>query len=231
MSAPVHVQGHRSRLRERYLKSGFSGFAEHEVVELLLTLCIPRRDVKIQAKTLLKQFGSLRNILDAPVEKLQEVEGMGSVAPVALHIIRDAATLYLQESAQVEPVLNSTSRLETFWRSRLGGLEHEVFEVAYLDKSYRLLPDGVERLQTGDVDRISVFPRQVLAAALKRGAVHIVLAHNHPGGQAHPSEADIQLTEALCAVAQPLDIKIVDHIIATASQCFSFRREGLVSAR
>ncbi len=87
--------GHRQRLRDRFLKGGFSGFSDHEVVELLLTLAIPRRDVKLQAKALLSCFGSLRGILDAPIPLLREVDGIGEVAPVALRIIREAASCEL----------------------------------------------------------------------------------------------------------------------------------------
>ena len=97
-SSDPHYLGHRQRLRERFLKSGLEGFAEYEVVELLLTLAIPRSNVKEAAKRLIARFGNLRGILDTPVEELQAVNGIGSVAPVALKIIRAAATLYLQQS-------------------------------------------------------------------------------------------------------------------------------------
>ena len=95
-----HYQGHRQRLRERFIRSGFEGFNDYEAVELLLTLAIPRLDVKQPAKALIAHFGNLRGILDAPIEELQKVKGIGSVAPVALRIIRAAAALYLQQSAE-----------------------------------------------------------------------------------------------------------------------------------
>src|SRR5437899_6573367 len=95
-----HYVGHRRRLRERFEKSGLEGFADHEVVELLLTLAIPRSDVKQPAKALIARFGNLRGILDAPLHELQAVDGIGSVTPVALRILREAATLYLQQSAE-----------------------------------------------------------------------------------------------------------------------------------
>src|SRR5215218_3588221 len=95
-----HYHGHRQRLRDRFLKSGIEGLADYEVVELLLTLAIPRSDVKQPAKTLIAKFGNLRGILDAPLEELQQVDGVGSVAPVALHVMRAVAALYLQQSAE-----------------------------------------------------------------------------------------------------------------------------------
>ena len=120
--ASAHYHRHRQRLRERFLKSGFAGFAEHEIVELLLTLCIPRKDVKERAKALLDRFGNVRAILDAPVSDLQQVKGIGEVAPVALQIIRSTANLYLQQKAEEATILASPDALKTFWRSRLGGL-------------------------------------------------------------------------------------------------------------
>ncbi len=153
-SPPYH--GHRQRLRERFLNSGLSGFAEHEVVELLLTLCIPYRDVKPSAKALLDKFGNLRGILDAPVPDLQQVAGIGQVAPVALRIVRETATLYLQQHAEYGTALSSPHALANFWRTRLGGLKHEVFEVAFLDTAYKLIRNGVETLEEGTVDRAAV---------------------------------------------------------------------------
>jgi DNA repair protein RadC len=176
MEAP-HYHGHRQRLRERFLKSGFAGFAEHEIVELLLTLCIPRRDVKASAKALLDRFGSLRAILDAPISDLQQTPGIGEVAPVALRVIREAASLYLQQRAEEATVLASPDSLKSFWRTRLGGLRNEVFEVAYLDSASRLMRNGVETLEEGTVDRAAVYPRRVAEAALRRGAAALVVAH------------------------------------------------------
>ncbi len=168
VSGPDH-RGHRNRLRERFLRSGIEGLADYEVVELLLTLAIPRSDVKQPAKALIARFGNLRGILDAPLEELSAVRGIGTVAPTALRIIKSAAALYLRQSAEGEDVLAEPQRLKDFWRMRLGALSNEVFEVGYLDSALRLLRDGIERLQEGTTDRASVYPRRVVEAALRRG--------------------------------------------------------------
>jgi DNA repair protein RadC len=223
-----HYHGHRQRLRERFLKSGFAGFAEHEIVELLLTLCIPRRDVKASAKALLDRFGSLRAILDAPISDLQQTPGIGEVAPVALRVIREAANLYLQQQAEETTVLASPESLKSFWRSRLGGLRIEVFEVAYLDSASRLMRNGVETLEEGTVDRAAVYPRRVAEAALRRGAAALVVAHNHPNGNVTPSEQDKVLTRALVLAATTLQIKVIDHLVVSADAVFSFREAGLL---
>ncbi len=221
-------QGHRQRLRERFLRSGYEGFSDYEVVELLLTLAIPRSDVKQPAKALIERFGNLRGIMDAPIEELQAVKGIGSVAPVALRIIRSASALYLQQAAEKAESLADPEALVTFWRMRIGALRDEVFEVAYLDSGCRLLRDGVDRLEEGTTDRATVYPRRVVESALKRGAAVLVLAHNHPNGRAQPSEQDKTLTRALVLAAETVHLKILDHLIVTPDEVFSFRKAGLL---
>ncbi len=230
MSEPEypHYLKHRQRLRDRFLKTGLSGFADYEVVELLLTLCIPRKDVKERAKALLAAFGTLRGILDAPISELKNVEGIGEVTPVALRIIREAANLYLQQKAEGLPFLASPEALGFFWRSRLGSLPNEIFEVAYLDSAYRLIRNGIETLEEGTIDRAAVYPRRVVEAALRRGAAGLVVAHNHPNGDVSPSEQDKILTRALVLAATSVQIKIVDHLIVSADKVFSFREAGLL---
>lgn len=223
-----HYHGHRQRLRERFIRSGLEGFNDYEVVELLLTLAIPRSDVKQPAKALIERFGTLRGILDAPVEELQKVKGIGSVAPVALRIIRAAAALYLQQSAEGAESLADPDRLSAFWRLRIGALRDEVFEVAYLDTGYRLLRDGVDRLEEGTIDRATVYPRRVVEYAIKRGAAALVLAHNHPNGHVQPSEQDKTLTRALVLAAETVHLKILDHLIVSPDDVFSFRKAGLL---
>ena len=179
--------GHRQRLRDRFLKSGLAGFADYEVVELLLTLAVPRSDVKQPAKALIARFGNLRGILDAPLEELRKVTGIGSVAPVALRIIRAAAALYLQQSAEGAESLADPDRLSAFWRLRIGALRDEVFEVAYLDTGYRLLRDGVDRLEEGTIDRATVYPRRVVEYAIPRAV------QPHPDPAPPPGGARQQL--------------------------------------
>ena len=223
-----HYHGHRKRLRGRFLQSGFAGFAEHERIELLLTLPIPRSDVKQQAKALLEQFGGLRGVLDAPLAELQSVEGIGEVAAISLKVIREAATLYLLETSEEALVLNEPEKLSDFWRMRIGHLKHEVFAVAYLDSAYRLLRDGVDILQEGTIDRAAVYPRRVVEAALRRQAAALVLAHNHPNGNVAPSEQDKTVTRAITMAAETISLRVVDHLIVSAADTYSFRKAGLL---
>ncbi len=225
---PPHFHGHRQRLRERFLKTGLDGFADHEIVELLLTLALPRSDVKPLAKELLARFGNLRTILDAPVEELRCVRGIGSVTPVALRIIREAANLYLQQSAEGQQSFVEPEVLRRFWRAKIGALPHEVFQVGYLDSGYRLLRNGIETLEEGTVDRAAVYPRRVVEAALRRGAAALVFAHNHPNGSVTPSDQDKTLTRALVLAATTVQIKVLDHLVVSADGVFSFREAGLL---
>ena len=220
--------GHRQRLRDRFVKNGFAGFADYEVLELLLTLAIPRSNVKGPAKALIARFGNLRGILDAPLEELQAVKGLGAVAPVALRIIRDAASLYLQQSAEQRDSFSDPDALARFWRARIGALTNEVFQVAYLDSAYRLLRDGIETLEEGTVDRAAVYPRRVIEAALRRSAAALVFAHNHPNGKVEPTEQDKVITRALVLAATTVQIKVLDHLVVSTDDVFSFRNAGLL---
>ncbi len=223
-----HYIGHRARLRERFFSSGMQGMADYEAVELLLTLAIPRMDVKEPAKRLIDKFGNLKGILDAPVEELRKVEKIGTVTPVALKIIRAAATLYLQQTVENREVLSAASDLHAFWRMKLGCLTNEVFQVGYLDSANRLLRDGIETLEEGTIDRANVYPRRMVESALRRGAAALVLAHNHPNGNVKPSEQDKLLTRALVLAAEAVQLKIVDHLIISPEEVFSFRTAGLL---
>lgn len=223
-----HFHGHRKRLRERFLKTGVNGFADYEVIELLLTLAIPRSDVKQPAKALIERFGNLQGILDAPLDDLRSVESIGTVAPIALKIIKEAATLYLQQSAEGHEYSVDCNQLADFWRMGIGALPNEVVQVAYLDSSLRLLRDGIETLEEGTVDRANVYPRRVIESALMRGARALVLAHNHTNNDARPTEQDKVLTRAVVLAAETVNIRVQDHLIVTKDNSFSFRKEGLL---
>lgn len=227
-SEKPHYSGHRARLRERFARSGLDGFADYEVVELLLTLAIPRSDVKQPAKALIGRFGNLRGILDAPADELSTVAGIGSVTPVALQIIKAAAVVYLRQAGEDRDSLAEPQRLADFWRLRIGASANERFEVAYLDSAHRLLRDGVETLEEGTIDRAAVYPRRVLESALKRSAAALVLAHNHPNGQVAPTEQDKLLTRAIVLAAETIQMRVVDHLIVSKDEVFSFRRAGLL---
>jgi len=223
-----HYLEHRKRLRERFIRTGLEGFADYEIVELLLTLAIPRCDVKNPAKHLIARFGNVCGVLDASIKELQQIEGIGKVTPIALKIIRETATIYMQQSIEHEGAAINLDSLSSLWQMKIGALPNEVFEVAYLDSGYRLLCDGIERLEKGTIDRATIYPRQVIEAAFRHGAAAVVIAHNHPNGDVNPSEKDILLTRSLSLAAESVQLKIFDHLIISKNNWFSFRKSGLI---
>jgi len=221
-----HYFGHRQRLRDRFVKNGLESFPDYEAIELLLTLAIPQRDVKVPAKLAVERFGTFQNVLDAPLEELQKIPGFGNVAPVALRIIREAANRYLQQKSRESFSLASQDVLFDYCRGALGALSNEVFKVFYLDSGYRILGD--ETLEEGTIDRTAVYPRRVMDAAMRNRAAALLFAHNHPNGNVTPSEQDKTLTRALVLAAETLQIRVLDHIIVSKEAIFSFRKEGLL---
>lgn len=221
-----HYIGHRERLRQQFLKADIDTFAEYEVVELLLSLVVPRRDIKPQAKRLVARFGNLRGILDARPIEIQEVEGVGPATAANLHLLRLILIRYLQEIAQQGEPLAGIDRLPEYCRVRLGNEEVEVFRVFFLDSKLQVLAE--EELERGTIDRAAVYPRTVIEAAMRHKATGIVLAHNHPSGDTTPSELDRTLTKAIVLAGAALDIRVVDHLIVSRDRVVSFRESGLL---
>jgi DNA repair protein RadC len=220
--------GHRKRLRDRYFSAGIGAFAPHEVVELLLTLAVPRRDVKPLAKLLLAKFGSLRSIMDAGKNELMEVEGVSEATAFAIQFLRSLIPAYLQPVVSETSIKDKPELLEQLWTARLGHENGEVFEVAYFDAGLRLLRDGIATHSRGTADRSAVFPGEVIKEALKRNAYAIAFAHNHPSGDPAPSDADKLLTKQLVLAATAVNIRVVDHLIIASGGTFSFRQAGLL---
>ncbi len=214
-------------LRWRFRKTGLAGLADHEVIELLLNLASPVADNGSSARDLLRRFGCLRNVLDASPAELQSA-GLSEPAAVAVKIIRETANLYLQHTAEGADILLEPEKISNFWRMRIGGLRHEVFAVAYLDSGYRLLPDGVEILQEGAIDRVAVYPRRVVEAAVRNQAAALLLAHNHPNGQTEPTEHDKVITRAIVLAAETISLRVADHLVVSHRETFSFRKAGLL---
>src|SRR5438046_1691264 len=129
-------QDRRRELHDRFLRSGVEGFLDHESVELLLTALFPPADIDKIADGLRAKLGGLRGILDAPLSELEAVDGVGAVGAISLRIVRETASLYLQETAEGQDNLANTEALERFWRFRIGALPYEVFQVAFLNSAY-----------------------------------------------------------------------------------------------
>ena len=224
---PPHYLEHRQRLKEKFVGSGVDAFHDYEVLELLLTYAIPRRDLKPLAKELLTQFGSLKGVLDAPSGDLEQIKGIGLHTALLIKLIKDVAALYLKERAKEKAQISCTRELFDYCQTAMGGLKDEQFRVIYLDAQNRII--DVETIQDGIVNQAVVYPRKVLEKALRRKASAIILVHNHPSGHVKPSEADIRLTRTIQETARMLDILVHDHIIIGENRFFSFREEGMMA--
>ncbi|MDR3144441.1 MAG: DNA repair protein RadC [Puniceicoccales bacterium] len=220
--------GHRERLRERFMRAEFSCFSQHEIVELMLTFSIPRRDVKRTAKILLKTFGSIAGIFDAEIGELEQIKGIGRATAISIKMIRAVNSLYLQEKFSSGTDIDSAEKAIALWRQRMSGLKVEVVEVAHMSSELRLMEDGIERLEEGTVASAVIYPRKIVESAMRRNSAAIMLCHNHTSGSADPSDCDERNTRALKTTLQHLDIALVDHIIISPIGAFSFRENGLL---
>jgi DNA repair protein RadC len=209
--APPHYYGHRERLRGRFREAGADAVSDYELLELLLFRALPRRDVKPLAKLLLEKFGSFAEVITAPEARLAEVKGLGDSGVTELKIVQAAASRLLRGQVKKRPALSSWSAVLDYCRTAQAFADRELFRVLFLDKRNQLIADEVQ--QTGTVDHTPVYPREVVKRALELSATAIILVHNHPSGDPTPSHADIQMTQQIIAVAQPLGISVHDHII------------------
>ncbi len=219
--------GHRERLRARYAGGGISALSDYEVVEFLLTLAIPRSDVKPSAKMLIAKFGNLKNILDAPTSELTSVKGIGNSAALSIKFARDLVALYCQdEVSEAKTPVETIHKLINFFRARLDGKANEALDLVCFDPQLRILKNGVIRIFEGSVNSASVDIRRIVETALSLGATNIAIAHNHPSGNPKPSYDDILFTSRLSDACRPLHLNLIEHIIVAKGACFSFRRDG-----
>jgi DNA repair protein RadC len=207
----AHYHGHRQRLRQRFLAAGSEAISDYEMLELILFRAIPQRDVKPLAKNLLATFGSFSEVIAAPVERLNEVDGLGEAAITELKIVQAAANRLVRGEVKQRQVLSSWSNVLDYCRAAMAFESKEHFRILFLDKGNHLIAD--EQHQTGTVDHTPVYPREVVKRALELSATAVILVHNHPSGDPTPSRADIDMTKAIVEVARPLGIAVHDHLI------------------
>lgn len=229
MSSHINSIGsHRENLRSRFNQVGLDGFSSHEIVELLLIYSIPRKDVKPLAKALIKRFGNLRQLLDAQSEELNDVVGMGPATSTFLRIVKQVSQLYLTQKTYTDAKqsLDSRLKLKQFWTMRLCGERNEIFEMAYLDGEFNLLPEGIERLSEGAINQLTISPREVLKSVLNRGNCHaVVLCHNHPNNVCFPSEHDERLTKVIEVNLRTVGVQLIDHLIVAGDRAYSMKEQ------
>lgn len=221
--------GHRKRLRERFQKNGTEGMHDYEILELLLTYAIPRKDVKPYAKDLIKRFGGLSGVLDASQKELEEVARIGPISSTLIHLVKEVCGVYLGEKMKEKDMLSSPQAVLDFARVKLAGLPHEAFMVIFLNTKNRVLDYKV--IQEGTVDRAAIYPRRIVEEALGHHAASIIFVHNHPSGDSEPSPEDRQLTRSLIEAARTIDLRVLDHIVVGKDGYCSFVERGLLPAR
>jgi DNA repair protein RadC len=219
-------EGHRKRLRERFLKSGISGFLDYEVVELLLSLGTPRRDCKQAAKDAIKKYHTLRGVLEASPEELQQIKGIGAHCAFGIKLIQEVASEFLKAKMLEKPFYRSSQEVFDYLYFAMRGLKKEVFKVLYLTSQNQII-ETVD-LSEGTVNSSAVSPREVIEGALRYNAAALIFAHNHPSGATDPSISDMSLTRELVYAGRIMRIRVLDHIIIGDNRFYSFAGEGLI---
>ena len=221
-------EGHRERLRTRYLKAGGDGFPDYDMMELLLTYCIQRRDVKPIARELLKRFKDIGGVMDAELHELCEVEGMGEKSALLLKLLRNLCVRYLESKMKNTDVISSPDQLENYARMKLAEFPDEVMMLICLNSKNHVI--GSEIVSRGTIDYAVIYPRNVAADALRKKAAGVIIIHNHPSGVTTPSKADRKVTEDVRLALKSLEIRLLDHMIVSRTNAFSFVDHGLLNA-
>ena len=199
----------------------------HEILELILTYSIPRKDTKALAWTLLKKFGTLSDVLDAKEEDLQKVKGLGPSSVVLIKLIRSVMRNYSLEKIKERKEISNPEKLLEFCKASLQGRHEEAFEVIFL--TIRNTVIAVERLCQGTLDRARIPPRKILERAFFHNAAGLIFVHNHPSGEPSPSSEDIYLTNTITSLTTPLGIVVLDHIIVGRGKVFSIKSNSYIS--
>jgi DNA repair protein RadC len=206
-----HYHGHRERLKTRFREAGAEALADYELIELILFRAILRRDVKPLAKKLIERFGSFAETLAAPPARLAEVEGMTEGAITEFKIVEASAKRFARNLARTRRSMSSWSEVIDYCRAAMAYADREEFRVLFLDKKNGLIADESQGL--GTVDHTPVYPREVVKRALELASSAIVLVHNHPSGDPTPSTQDVRMTLEIIQIAEPLGVKVHDHIV------------------
>ena len=224
--SPISAEGHRNRLRGRLLTAGPDSVADHELLELVLFLALPRRDTKPIARALLARFGSFASAIAAPLNELRGIEGMGDAGAAALKTVQAAALRLLRPEVNGQPILSNWDSLIGYLTAILARERVEHFRVLFLDNRNRLLAD--EAQARGTVNHTPVYPREIAKRALELHACAVILVHNHPSGDPTPSRQDLEMTAEIKRAVATLGIALHDHLIVGNGGWLSFRKEGLL---
>jgi len=217
---PAHA-GHRGRLLERFMNNGLCALHPHEILELLLTFTIPRRDTKPIARALLAKYRTVSSVMNASAEEMRNVDGIGERSASLFTLIRELISFCLKEKYESQSIISHRKDVEEYLRFSFGQRRDEYVASIFLDNANHILKTDI--IAEGTVNQCAVYPRTIVEKALRCGAASIILAHNHPGGGLNPSEPDWIITERLIAIGKLLEIPLLDHIIIASQKVISLR--------
>jgi DNA repair protein RadC len=218
--------GHRERLKNRFIFEGLDNFEQHQVLELVLFYCIPRKDTNEIAHELINKYGSISGVFEADYKDLAEQTGVGKNSALLLNLIPSLSRLYLKDKCGERPVLNSSVKAGEFIVSLFAGRIYEAFYVICLDAQNKV--NHAALVHEGTINEAPIYPRIIVETALRHQANSVILAHNHPGGSLRASSADIEATKRIKSALEGISIKVVDHIISAGSKYLSLAEEGLL---
>lgn len=226
MTNPPNHLGHRLRIRQKFLQSLGSELHDYELLEILLFAANPRQDTKPLAKKLIAKFGDISAVINADVEMLKTIEGVGEAAIVQIKIISRIISRVLKNSAKIKPILNNWQTVLDYTYASLKDLNYEVFRVLFLDKKHQLIEDELQGV--GENDHVAISAKMIAKKALLLSASSVILFHNHPSGELRASISDIKTTNEIVDTLKRLEIKLLDHLIISPSGYLSFKESGLL---
>ncbi len=214
-------EGHRGRLLARFEQSGISSLADYEIIELILTFVIPRRDTKPIAKELVRKFKTLSGLFHADKSELEQITGIGRRASLLFSLMRDVIAYCLQEKYESRPQVSRSTDVEEYLRFNFGARGDEYVAALYLDSGNNVIATDI--VGEGTVNQCAVYPRTIVEKAVRCKAASLILAHNHPGGGVSPSEADWNITLRIAEICRLLEIQLLDHVIVARDKTVSMR--------
>ncbi len=227
MAKQMHAHGgHRQRMKDRYAATGFDGMAGHEILELLLFYAIPQQDTNPLAHRLMEEFGSLAGVLDASVEDLMQVEGIGQHAATLISMMPKLQRAYQTDLLRTRTIINTSELAKEYCRALLSCMTNEAFYVISLDNKSKVL--NTKKICEGTIDEVSFYPRVVLETIFRSNGKKAILCHNHPSGIMKPSDLDIHATLEIKKVLDSVDIQLVDHIIVGRDSAVSMAENQFV---
>lgn len=217
--------GHRKRLRERFLQSGFGGFLDYEIIELLLTFGTPIKDCKQIGKDVMNKFKTLSGVINADSDELKQINGIGDANSIYIKIIKELNKRLSKENISQNVSLDSPETIFNFLKEKIGSEKKEYFVIMFIDSKNKLIIDDVS---VGILNASLVHPREVFKKAILNNASHVVVAHNHPSGDPSPSDEDIVTTKRLIDAGKILGISVLDHLIITEKKFVSLKEMNLI---